>query len=85
MACLKVIGLDGAGRWPLKNPELRFGFIVKESVPREENSTRMFSLRDSVAVTIAIKAMMPIPIMPTVRVVRNACPRMEPIATLICS
>jgi len=84
-ASLKVMGVDGAGRFPLKKPELRLGPIVKESVPREENSTRMFSLRDSVAVTIAIRAMIPMPIIPTVRVVRNACPRMEPIATFICS
>ena len=84
-ASLKVMGVDGAGRFPLKKPELRLGLIVKESVPSEENSTRMFSLSDSVAVTIAIRAMMPIPIIPTVRVVRNACPRMDPIATFICS
>jgi len=85
LASLKVMGVDGAGRFPLKKPELRLGLIVKESVPSEENSTRMFSLSDSVAVTIAIRAIMPIPIIPTVRVVRRACPRMEPIATFICS
>ena len=84
-ASLKVMGVVGSERFPLKKPELRLGLIVKESVPSEENSTRMFSLSDSVAVTIAIRAIMPIPIIPTVRVVRNACPRMEPIATFICS
>ena len=50
-------------------------------VPSDENSWRTFAFNDSVAVTIAIKAMMPMPMMPTVNVVRNAWPRMDRRAT----
>ena len=65
------MGELGVVRRPLKMPPLRTWPIEKLCVPRDENSCLTLALRDSVAVTMAIKAMMPMPMIPMVNDVRK--------------
>ena len=55
--------------------------MEKLCVPSVEKSSRRLALKDSVAVIIAMSAMMPTPMMPIVRDVRSTWPRMDRRAT----
>ena len=71
----------GMVRRPLNMPPLRIWSMEKLWVPKEENSCLTLAFSDSVAVTMAMRAMIPMPMMPTVKDVRNAWPRMDRKAT----
>ena len=75
----------GSTRFPWNMPPLRIWSMEKLCVPRDENSCVTFAFKDSVAVTMAINAMMPMPMMPMVKVVRRACPRIDRSATRVIS
>jgi hypothetical protein len=79
------MGLLGKTRFPPNMPPLRIWSMEKLWVPKAENSWRTLALSDSVAVTMAMRAMIPMPMMPTVSEVRRTCPRMERNATCTMS